>query len=122
MKLLTVNMWESDNIESDIEISDDFYRQILNKFHDYCEECDDLEEEFDEVVADRDAWEAFFDDVELSDINEEEAKKVEAIVADEIKGSIRMNWDDPSDPDGWQKEFEDCVWGFFPVIIYEVDD
>ena len=119
MPYLTVNMWESDNVEMDFEITKKFYTAILRRFRSYCRENDyDIEDSMD----DRDAWEAFFDDVQLEDIDEKSAAKLSAQVEQEVRRSIRDNWNDPSDPDGWQQEFESCTWGFFPVIAWVDED
>lgn len=114
MKTLTINIWESDNVEFDVDISNRFHSKIKSSFRKYCAENDyDIEDSLD----DPDVWEAFFDDVPLEDIDAAAAARVRKIAEEEVRRSIQENWYDSSDPDGWMKEFEQCTWGFFPVII-----
>lgn len=111
MKYLTINMWQSDNVETDYEVSDDIYEKIMTAFLSYCDEND---YEKDESMNDPDTWEAFFDEVPLEDMDPDFQAEVMDYVRDEVHRSFMENWDDEGDI---EEAFENCRWGFFPVML-----
>ena len=114
MKTLIVNMWESDNVDFEVQISNKFAAKILSRFKAFCKA-----EEYDleECLEDYDTWDAFFDENKLDDIDSAGAERVRKTVEAEVIRSIQEFWADPDDQEGLQEEIENCEWGFRPLIL-----
>lgn len=122
MKYLTVSLWQEDNIDYDVALTDAEYDKLMSAFLAYWSEntpdyWDEDDGTFVPDVEDTDLWEGFFGDIDLDEFDPAMSTRIYDECFEEVRRSY-MEWYEGSQEDA-ERDFGSCSWGYHPVIIYE---